>query len=480
MPRARVAAAAAVGVIVAGGVAAGAPATELEQTIAVKLAYTCRFPAGPQNVSADVTGTFPRNGKAGVAIQPKDVQVAVTVPQSVLDAASVSGTARLTVDVAQVAQEESAGAVWDLGIPLTAAPENTALEIIASGAVPDVKAGRQGDVTFTATGLDLELDKLSVRCAPAPDQNARLAVVGVFDRTPSKAPSSAPPSSPGRPRTESGIEVGRNPAGTMSPQSVRAPAIDAPPGCFTLPAHTPSTQLGCAYEAGFSNVNKQHASVLFGGPTPGLLKLAFSEVSVGGLPCDSRFPPWFGQDGYTTCFVQSIHSRAELDMPAADSSVLTFGFMPVRAKVRMVPTQDISIDALQQTRRYPKPPINRTSFKVTATTVVNLVVSDVKVNGVLLDVGPDCRTATPVTVTLSGSAANANAPTADEYTVQLGGPLTGFADIPGFTGCGVTENLDPLLTGTISGPGNYLKMTQGKPCFTQGAVCPPTLPVPRR
>jgi len=69
------------------------------------------------------------------------------------------------------------------------------------------------------------------------------------------------------------------------------------------------------------------------------------------------------------------------------------------------------------------------------------------------------------------------------YTVSTGGPLTGMLTIPPFTGCGVTENLDPLLTGSISGSGNFVKLTQGKLCGPsqpKNWTCPPPVPEPLR
>ena len=52
-----------------------------------------------------------------------------------------------------------------------------------------------------------------------------------------------------------------------------------------------------------------------------------------------------------------------------------------------------------------------------------------------------------------------------------------YTDIPPFTGCGVGEDLDPLLTGLISGKDNYVKMTQGAICdIRTERTCPPAPP----
>jgi hypothetical protein len=61
--------------------------------------------------------------------------------------------------------------------------------------------------------------------------------------------------------------------------------------------------------------------------------------------------------------------------------------------------------------------------------------------------------------------------------VNTGGFLSGTATIPPFHGCGSGENLDPLFTASLSGPGNYIRVTQGPICdttspFEPGSPCP--------
>ncbi|MDR0343046.1 MAG: hypothetical protein LBI49_07965, partial [Nocardiopsaceae bacterium] len=75
------------------------------------------------------------------------------------------------------------------------------------------------------------------------------------------------------------------------------------------------------------------------------------------------------------------------------------------------------------------------------------------------------------------------------------GTVAGTATIPPFTGC-VTpagDNLGPLLDATVSGPGNYIKMTTGVPCtdlspgactngefpLAGGRVLPPSQSLPK-
>jgi len=116
---------------------------------------------------------------------------------------------------------------------------------------------------------------------------------------------------------------------------------------------------------------------------------------------------------------------------------------------------------------------------VRATATVRIRISDVDVNGQPLAIGPHCRPVSTVRLMLTGRGDNTIPPKG--YTVPTGGPLSGRLTIPAFTDCGVTENLDPLLTGSISGSGNFVLMTQGKlcgPAQPQNWTCPPPVPKP--
>ena len=110
------------------------------------------------------------------------------------------------------------------------------------------------------------------------------------------------------------------------------------------------------------------------------------------------------------------------------------------------------------------------------TTYLSIHVSRVTVNGVPLAVGPHCGTSHPMLAVLTGHGTN-NPVTG--YTLSTGGPLSGDVTVPRFVNCGVGENLDPLLTGSISGPANFQLITQGTLCTPQRLdLCPPTIRKP--
>ncbi len=93
--------------------------------------------------------------------------------------------------------------------------------------------------------------------------------------------------------------------------------------------------------------------------------------------------------------------------------------------------------------------------------------ANVRVDRVPLDVGPNCHTA----------AADEARPGRDRaaYNLFTGGPLSGPLTIPPFTGCGSNgDDLDPLLDGTIAGPGNRLALHQGNLAPFEHASSPTT------
>jgi hypothetical protein len=74
-----------------------------------------------------------------------------------------------------------------------------------------------------------------------------------------------------------------------------------------------------------------------------------------------------------------------------------------------------------------------------------VAISDVRVNGVPYDVGPDCGTAEPVTTEL----------TSDDFGAGRGGRLESTYEIGAFENCGAAT---PLINGFVPGPGNTLTL----------------------
>lgn len=234
--------------------------------------------------------------------------------------------------------------------------------------------------------------------------------------------------------------------------------LPKPPAGSTITYGPPS--VGCAYVVGYSDVRKLNGASLIG---PGLI-----DVSIGNRIVVSFGANYFEEDSaavfdYRPCpTCQYLH-----ELPPAHATFLAFGFMPVSATLQLTEVGTMNIIGVGT--------LSSLSAN-TAWSLMNLRVYDVKVNGQPVAVGQHCQTARPVLIKLVG---NGTGP--QPYSLQGGGPLAGSVTIPPFTGCGVTEDLDPLLTGTVSGGGNYTKFTQGPLCTPVGDLgCPPTIPKPLR
>jgi hypothetical protein len=176
-------------------------------------------------------------------------------------------------------------------------------------------------------------------------------------------------------------------------------------------------------------------------------------------------------------------------LPPLRATLLGFGFEPVTATA--IVTQ-LGTAPLTTVLYIDTGPAALSTFTVPATVVtvarLGLRLTDVRVNGVPLDVGPSCQSAGPLftpgnpvapgEVMLVGGTYPGD-PVPSFGGAFEGGALSGEADIPPMTGC-VTpsgENLDPLLTASLSGPGNFLREVVGAVCLPAFATqCAGNLP----
>jgi hypothetical protein len=126
-----------------------------------------------------------------------------------------------------------------------------------------------------------------------------------------------------------------------------------------------------------------------------------------------------------------VEVAGDLALPPAPSYFVTFRFMPATATTTVIVTA----------------PVRAELVNGVLTSTIHLVfqLSQVRVQQVPLDVGPNCRS--------------------DEAVIQQSGPfasplstgtISGTFTIPPFHHCGATENLDPLFDGLVSGPGNAI------------------------
>ncbi|MFI5589010.1 DUF6801 domain-containing protein [Amycolatopsis sp. NPDC051758] len=163
----------------------------------------------------------------------------------------------------------------------------------------------------------------------------------------------------------------------------------------------------------------------------------------------------------------------ELSFTPVTVSYLGYGFLPISATVEFLP-----VDYKRSTMLHSFGTLGDGLLRNHLDVVSRL--SDVKVNGVPLDAGPDCVSATPMPIDMIG-----------EYDPFGGGFIStdpenpdpkfrGFT-LPPFKNCGAAEKLSSLFTGQNSGPGNQAaaRLTIIQLCQeADHRNCPPVVPIP--
>ena len=455
-------------VIVAAGVSAGSPSAASQQAVSVRLGYTCTFPSASRPVSTLVTATFPAAGTAGQPIQPTGTGIAVTLPRAAVadlarpNAAAVTLTASLSTEVTEGTRQ--ATVIWrDLRSPATAISRSGPLTLTVSGSAPPVTAAA-GEVTITAGGLSLLFtartansrqagpSSVQAACVPRAGQDTTLAGIAMIGSAPARAPASTADN----PTADNPAKCLPFPSGLkLNP---RFPLPKPPPGSRAF--HQP--QPACAYAAGFTNARKLNEAALVG---PGLTDLEL------GLTTYTKFTSKYSY------FQQNLAGQFEYHgqpvLPPARATLLAFGFVPVSATIQIseIGSLNLALVSCAPANKCPIPPPQNVALFFG---LVSLRISNVDVNGVPLNVGAHCQTATPFNLELTGIP--------PAYNVGLiQGVLTGTVTVPPFSGCSDgTENLDPIFDATVSGPGNFVKVTQAPICTpTTGGGCPPAKPVPK-
>ncbi|SFP51956.1 hypothetical protein SAMN05421810_102827 [Amycolatopsis arida] len=147
-----------------------------------------------------------------------------------------------------------------------------------------------------------------------------------------------------------------------------------------------------------------------------------------------------------------------LDIPPSPGYFVIFRFVPNTATAELIPDGPAEGELKRVI-------LNPLSAEVDVTAKLFLRLRDVEVDKVPVGEGPDCRTEAPLVIRLQGTIPLVpGSPPAELHTTF---------DLPEFTGCGATEDLDPLLNGLIPGPDNDLRTTLSVRCIT---VCPPDEP----
>lgn len=234
---------------------------------------------------------------------------------------------------------------------------------------------------------------------------------------------------------------GEQPAPTEPPASSSAPASSVPPSSVS-PSSTPQPSSPPPPAPAQPQPQQQAAqpqAAQDGGCTDGLMV----QMKVNGVSRIAKFdselnigPGLF--DG-EICESEDDWKPIEgdLKLPPADGYFVAFRFVPVTNTTHLVPAG----------RSKGKAKLELPYAHIDLTNKLYIKLTNVKQDGVPLNVGKRCRTATPAIIPLKGKV---------NMTPGAESVIKSTYTIPKFSGCGLSEDLDPLLTGLVSGPGNQL------------------------
>jgi hypothetical protein len=264
---------------------------------------------------------------------------------------------------------------------------------------------------------------------------------------------------------------------------------------------SPSTYAGVAptfaiangYIAGWSNISKLDGSQPVGNPVPAFAQSEGADKGLFGSTL--RIGADYYECGLVKTQLDNLDDNGKKEFPPVTSTFLAYGVVPVTATAYLIQAGPDPVTAVAYQLLGP-PSISGNSpapqsyvpYTVVATAEVSLRVSDVKADGVSLDVGPNCHTIQPLYtpypaidpsnpdpgyVMLAGGT-GAGQPQPGFGVITSGGTVAGSVTIPPFTGCGVDgDNLDPLLDASVSGPGNYARLMEAALCIAQPGVASP-------
>jgi hypothetical protein len=426
------------GALTGVGSAAPAPAVPPDTPATASLPVSCPFaaPLGARDLTVEAATTLPAHATTGMSASLGGFSLKFTLPRDLAlsffpagtTTGALQGVVRLDLAVHQNDQADKIPLTLTVGA--TPLPDAGDVTLTATGTVPDVAINTVGTLSFDLTAPALALAAVPpagaaaatepvtpVACTAAPDAQATLGKILVL------------------PKTEPGTGA--------KPQ--------AAPGEVQLQDDPPDPDNEYTQPLGLITV--------------------LTKSTVAKLGATVTSDPAFLFNGFFTVNLITGNSRisgATVFNPAT-TSFLGFGFVPVSATVEFLPVDYRNGKLIELGGGLsPDPVTGETTLTTTLQVMARL--SNAKVNGVPLELGSDCVTAEPVTLTLSGPY--------DPFSIGhiRTDPEKGFR-LPAFTGCGDgSQDLSPLLTGMSSGDGNqafvdtYNLIGCSEPDHTQ---CPP-------
>ncbi|MFG2003788.1 hypothetical protein ACGFNU_31980 [Spirillospora sp. NPDC048911] len=448
---------------VAGLVIVVSPATAEAKEFGSAVSFACTRAGSGQpaeKVTVRLTGSVKERVAPGKPVRFSKLGARIVVPAALAESfvgpepGPVTGSATLTTTARQNGQTA------DLGWPdlvLTAAPGGGAgLAFTGAIAVPDVIPSVAGTIDFAAESLALSLRQESTTPDTAagkaetpltctPEGKTSIARVQVTTPGAQSGRSGRSGPLPNAAADEPAIERCTHPKGERDNSLFSEPWPNETVSHDTGEGQPP--QLKCGKLVGYSNVRK------LGGAAPVGAGLQ-ADTTIRRVVDDQPSTP----DNPHNWQVE--YHLAATEAASSTATMLGFGFMPTTVKTQI--TQDRLTGIMSFGRIYG----NRDSLLPARTlsyanSKVKVKVSEIRVNGLPINPGTACSNVGEMLLKLKGDLPpGAGVTTGGTYkTVE-----NALLEIPRFTGCGVSEDLSPLLTASTSGSGNHVSVFQSQLC----------------
>jgi hypothetical protein len=406
------------GALTGVGSAAPGPAVPPDTQASTSVSVHCPFadPLGPRALTVETTATLPAQAKTGTSATIGAYSVKLSLPRDValsfLPADATTGSLRGTVqlDLAVHQDDRSDKVPVSLVVAPTLLPETGDVVLTATGTVPEIAINTVGAVTFDVTAPALTLEAVPASDAP-PATTAPPKVVCTLDE--------GQQATLGKILVLPKVTPGTEQKQSAAPGGVTAMDEEPPPNMYIQP-------LGLVSVITKSHVEKLDATVV---STPSLIVNGYINANVD---------------------TGEVWITGATAFNPVTATFLGFGFVPVSATIEFLPldyqnSRMIAVKGDLYTDEVTGAASVRTTVEVKAR------MSHAEINGVPLDLGPDCVTKESVKLQVSGPYDPFD-PTGEGRldTTEAGG-----FTIPEFAGCrSGGQDLNPLLKGMASGDGN--------------------------
>ncbi|MFG2016342.1 hypothetical protein [Actinomadura geliboluensis] len=488
----------AVAALVAGGGALVAIPPAMAD-VGVDLGLVCSGKAETHEVALRITTSVPASGTVGQPVQLGTIKIDVGLPPELVKEASATspskasappvtgvapsstpspalrGVAEVKVAVREPAGDRKGG--WPaFALAATPPDDDGTVHLTGSGVASPVLPASPGALSWSAGEMELSLTpeettgkdaaELALHCVA--EKSTLLGSVKVkagnalaAPGVPTASPRQAAPAQENLCQTIPG--QGEDPRYAINPDPELYKIYSSPDTPSVPYDDTGAGVMYCLKATGFFNIKKA------GNAVPVAIENNV-RAPVRSLSGDFFFGPNYAEHrGY---FVNRTYPT-----PA---TMLGFGFMPTRAVAKAVQvgapgsgkddpiTGNLRVvQRLDDSMKLTDPTVDKQEVRASA--YVRLEADQAEVNGVPLALGSKCTTG-PTLFYASGFTGTKETGSAD-YT-QGQKVIAENVKIPAFSGCGVNEDLSPILTASVSGTGNYANLEAGIWCNVEnGGNC---------